>query len=308
MPAGIDRPASSTDPSAPVWDPKSAHWWIGETTSAGWRPTAWWDGTRWVPLEATPSSSPTSSGPGAGERRSSSYVDSAGTSSSYHLLGRPAQPQGLVVYLDGDGMYGHRNYTSTWALGGSRGVVAQAAARGYATLSILTPDRRGTATFWEDGRVNAAYVAELTSRIRTELGVQKTWFVGYSGGSQLITQYLLPGHADLMADGGGAVITGGGGRPYRGGQQSLSTVSAATKAGFPMLWYTGSLDDGRGTDDGYDALADAKSGHAWYAERGFRATRQQPAGLDHSDLGTRFGTVLAGQLDAHRAQVTRARR
>lgn len=245
------------------------------------------------------------------DHMSATFTDRAGTRSTYHLFRSKvttAKPVGLVVYLDGDGMYGHRNYTSTWALGGSRGVVAQAAARGYATLSILTPDRRGTATFWEDGRVNAAYVAELTSRIRTELGVQKTWFVGYSGGSQLITQYLLPGHADLMADGGGAVITGGGGRPYRGGQQSLSTVSAATKAGFPMLWYTGSLDDGRGTDDGYDALADAKSGHAWYAERGFRATRQQPAGLDHSDLGTRFGTVLAGQLDAHRAQVTRARR
>lgn len=245
------------------------------------------------------------------DRVSATFTDRAGTRSTYHLFRSKvatAQPVGLVVYLDGDGMYGHRNYTSTWALGGSRGVVAQAAARGYATLSILTPDRQGTPTFWENGAVNAAYVAELTTRIRAELGVRQTWLVGYSGGSQLITQYLLPAHADLMVGGGGAVITGGGGRPWRGGLQALSTVSTATKAGFPTLWYTGSLDDGRGTDDGYDALADAKRGHAWYAERGFRATREQPSGLDHSDLGTRFGTVLAAQLDAQPAQVTGTRR
>lgn len=251
---------------------------------------------------------PTSS---VGDRISARFTDPAGTRSSYHLfLSRvsTAKPIGLVVYLDGDGMYGHRNVNSTWALGGSRGIVAQAASRGYATLSILTPDRRGTPTFWENGRVNAAYVAELTTRIRAELGVQNTWFVGYSGGSQLITKFLLPGHAGLLNAGGGAVITGGGGRPSSGGIQSLSTVSAATKARFPMLWYTGSLDDGRGTDDGYDALSDAKRGQAWYESRGFRATRRQPAGLDHSDLGTRFGTVLAGQLDAHRIQPAKAKR
>lgn len=247
----------------------------------------------------------------SGDRMSATFTDRAGTRSSYHLFSSrvaTAKPVGLVVYLDGDGMYGHRNPNSTWALGGSRGIVAQAAARGYATLSILTPDRSGTPTFWENGHVNAAYVAELTTRIRAELGVQPTWFVGYSGGSQLITKFLLPGHPGLLNAGGGAVITGGGGRPSTGGLQSLTAVSAAAKARFPLLWYTGSLDDGRGSDDGYDALSDARRGHAWYEARGFRATRQQPAGLDHSDLGSRFGTVLAAQLDGQRAQAARSAR
>ena len=231
------------------------------------------------------------------DRLSARYTDPAGTTSTYHLFAAAAgaRPAGLVVYLDGDGMYGHRHPNSTWALGGRGGVVAQAAARGYATLSVLTPDRRGERTFWENGRVNAAYVASLTARIRAHLGVQRVWLVGYSGGSQLITKYLLPRHPWLLSTGGGAVITGGGGRPPA--VAALGAVTPAAKAAYPLLWYTGSLDDGRNTDDGYDALADAKRGFSWYRGRGFRAVRQEPAGLDHNDLGTRFGRVLGAQLD-----------
>ncbi len=226
---------------------------------------------------------------------SASYTDPAGTSSTYHLftskVARSA-PVGLVVYLDGDGMYGHRNPNSTWALGGTNGVVAQAGSRGYATVSIATPGRDGT--FWSNGRANAAYVASLVTSIRAELGVQPTWLVGYSGGSQLITQYLLPAHSTVFAAGGGAVITGGGGVP-----SSSPTIDPALKGTFPMHWYTGQLDDGRNTSDGYDALSDATRGQSWYASRGFAATREAPAGLDHNDLGTRFGSVLAQQLDRH---------
>lgn len=232
------------------------------------------------------------------DRLAASYTDAAGTSSTYHLYTSKvadSRPVGVVVYLDGDGMYGHRNPTSTWALGGSGGVVAQAGSRGYATLSIKTPSSDGT--FWSKGRVNATYVASLIQSIRSELGVQRTWLVGYSGGSQLITQYLLPAYSSIFAPGGGAVITGGGGAP-----SGSPTIDPALTSGFPMLWYTGSLDDGRGQSDGYNGLADAKRGQSWYAARGFAATRQEPAGLDHEDLGTRFGTVLGGQLDAYPAR------
>ncbi|QQS00631.1 MAG: hypothetical protein IPK37_17795 [Austwickia sp.] len=280
-PTPSPRPTSSPT-SAPTTAPTSA-----PTTA----PTS-------APTTAAPS--PSSQGPVTtiADRISASYTDPAGTSSTYHLFtSKVAQqrPVGVVVYLDGDGMYGHRNPSSTWALGGSGGVVAQAGARGYATLSIKTPSADGT--FWSKGRVNAAYVAALIESIRSELGVQRTWLVGYSGGSQLITQYLLPAHSAIFAAGGGAVITGGGGAP-----SGDPTISAALKSGFPMLWYTGSIDDGRGQSDGYNGLADAKRGQSWYAARGFNATRQEPAGLDHEDLGTRFGTVLASQLDAYPAR------
>lgn len=229
----------------------------------------------------------------SGDERSVSWVDAAGTRSTYHLfmsaLGSK-RPRGLVVYLDGDGMYGHDHPTSTWALGGSRGVVAQAASRGFATLSVRTPSR--DATFWTNGAVNAIYVAALTARIAGRLGVTDVWYVGYSGGSQLITKFLLPVHGGRLTS-GGAVIMGGGGAPR-------STAKMPVRASIPLLWYTGSLDDGRNTDDDYDALADATRGAVWYRARGASVTQVVPAGLDHEDLGGRFGTVLAGQLDKHR--------
>lgn len=231
--------------------------------------------------------------------RSTTWTDAAGTRSTYHLFtsGLSAgKAVGLVVYLDGDGMYGHTNPTSTWALGGSGGVVAQAASRGYATLSIRTPDTTGTPTFWESGRVNAAYVAALTAKTAADLGTNHVWLVGYSGGSQLITQFLLPAHARMFTS-GGAVITGGGGAP----SSASATFDPAMQQRFPMLWYTGSADTGAGTSDGYNALADAKRGVAWYAARGFVTSRVEPAGVNHSDLGTRFGSVLAGQLDRYPA-------
>lgn len=225
-------------------------------------------------------------------RTSASYTDAAGTKSTYHLMTSQVKgtAKGLVVYLDGDGMYGHDNLNSNWALGGSNGIVAQAGARGYATLSIRTPDS-SSKTFWKNGAKNAAYVDSLINSVRKETGASTVWLVGYSGGSQLITQFLLPKFsADFTS--GGAVITGGGGTP-----SGSSTYSAAAKKTFPLYWYTGSLDDGRNTDDGYNALRDAKAGSAYYAAQGFSTQRDEPAGLDHNALGTRFGTVLGAQID-----------
>ncbi len=230
----------------------------------------------------------------ASDVRSASWSDSAGTRSTYHLFTSgvaAGKVSGLVVYLDGDGMYGHDNPTSTWALGGSNGVVAKAAARGYATLSIRTPDTSGTPTFWENGKVNAAYVAALTRKVSADLGTNHVWLVGYSGGSQLITKFLLPAHAAQFTS-GGAVITGGGGAP----SSSSATFDKAMQQRFPLHWYTGSADNGRTSSDGYDALSDAKRGVAWYAARGFVTSRAEPAGVDHSGLGTRFGGVLAEQI------------
>ncbi len=252
---------------------------------------------------ATPAASatkPAAAAPAAvpRDRKSATFTDPDGTRSTYHLFTSAVRGpvKGLVVYLDGDGMYGHDNPTSTWALGGSQGVVAQAAERGYATLSVRTPDSSNR-TFWHQGPSNASYVEALVQAVRRELRVTTTWLVGYSGGAQLITQFLLPAHSASFTS-GGALITGGGGAPATGGSFAPAAVS-----GFSLHWHTGALDDGRNTLDGYNALADARRGMAFYAARSFRATRSEPAGLDHNAMGTRFGATLAEQLD--RASVPR---
>ena len=67
----------------------------------------------------------------------------------------------------------------------------------------------------------------------------------------------------------------------------------------PVPDESGTDDDGRNTSDGYDAIRDARAGHAWYLDHGYAATLETPAGVDHNDLGGRFGTVLAEQIDRH---------
>ena len=136
-------------------------------------------------------------------------------------------------------------------------------------------------------------IAAAMDQIRAQIGVEQTWLVSYSGGSQLVTKFLIPAHSSTFAGRGGAVILGGGGRPA-----GTPNIDPALKAGFPMHWYTGDIDDGRNTSDRYNAIRDARAGHAWYADRGYAATIETPAGVDHGDLGGRFGTVLAEQLDA----------
>lgn len=250
--------------------------------------------------ESTPSAAPDATAqarPGT-DVLSAPYTDGADTSSTYHLFTsavRSTLPVGIVVYLDGDGMFGHDHPTSEWALAGPDGIVAQAGARGYATLSIRTPDRIGARTFWEDGPRNAAFVDSLIGRTAARLRTTPVWLVGYSGGSVLITKDLLPRYGNRFVS-GGAVITGGGGAPAR---DTPERFTAGLRAHFPLYWYTGSDDDGSTSEDGYDALGDARSGSAWYAARGFRVRLVVAAGFDHEDLGTRFGSVLAGQLDAH---------
>lgn len=232
--------------------------------------------------------------------REVTWTDPAGTTSTYRVFTSglsQAGLTGLVVFLDGDGMYGHDHPSSGYALGGTRGVVAQAKKHGYATLSIRAAHRRGTLpTFWEQGEVNAAYVAALIREVAANMGTTHLWLLGYSGGSQLITQFLLPAHAGEFST-GGAVITGGGGPPLVDPVAFDTTMQRQ----FPLIWCTGALDDGTTSTDRYNAIADAKQGHTWYCGHGFRTRLIVPQGLDHDDLEYRFGAMLASQLDANPA-------
>ena len=151
----------------------------------------------------------------------------------------------------------------------------QAAARGYATLAPRTPasDR----TWWSDGETNAAAVRDLLAHL-APTAADVRW-IGYSGGSQLITKYVLPGYgANVPA--GGALVLGGGAAPGR---------APALPAGWPITWIAGTSDTGDRAPDGYDAITDARAGADAYRAAGAAVTLTTPDGLDH-------GAVLA-QLD-----------
>lgn len=231
------------------------------------------------------------------DRENVSFTASNGLTSRYHVYADGVrQPAGLLLQFHGDGAYEFSNPRSSYSLGGPSGIVAEASERGYLTVPVLSPDKSGSITWWEDGARNATYVRDLVAQLKTEYAVDDSniWLVGYSGGAQFITQFYLPAHSSTI-EGGGAVIFGGGGTP----RVRAASFDADLRADFPMYWYTGAKDDGSTSGDGYNALRDAKSGEAWYADRGFRTSHLYPTGVGHN-LSGRFGSVVAGQLDRTR--------
>jgi predicted esterase len=220
------------------------------------------------------------------------FVASDGTSSRFHLFrqGVPVGAPGLLVEFHGDGAFEFFNPDSAYALGGPHGIVASAREHGLLTLVALTPDRRGTLTWWEDGPANAVYAHELVASVIEANGVDRgdVWLVGYSGGAQFITEYFLPTQAGLI-EGGGSVVFGGGGAP----KVDTRNLGAELPHQFKMHWYTGEAD--RGTPpEHFDALHQAREGRSWYKDRGFDTTLDSPRGIGHDHLP--FGRVVDAQL------------
>lgn len=229
-----------------------------------------------------------------------SFTSSGGLTSKYHVYAAGVTaPAGLLLQFHGDGAYEFKNPTSSYSLGGTNGIVAKARARNLITVPVLAPDASGSVTWWESGSANADYVRDLIADLQSRYSVRtdRIWLVGYSGGAQFITQFFLPKYSSLVSGGCGAVIFGGGGKP----RVAVSPLSAAVRANFALHWYTGSNDTR--DSDGWNALADAKAGQAWYAANGFSTSYQWPAGVDH-DLDGTFGPIVAQQLDAHPAPGT----
>jgi predicted esterase len=222
---------------------------------------------------------------------------SAGTTSHYRVYSSGLRdPRGILFYLDGDGQWAFGHPTSAYALGGRNGIVAQAKARGYITVAVRTPDRKGVATWWEDGATNAAYFDAVKRRLQAKHPkAEEVWLAGYSGGAEFLTESYLPRYPSAIARGGGAVLLGGGSAPYR----KAKAFPKAQAAAFAMHWFTGAADTAANSDEGFNAIGQAKSGRAWYAKRGFRTTAAHPAGVGH-DLSGRFGAVIAGVLDRNK--------
>jgi len=234
------------------------------------------------------------------DQTNATYTSTAGVTSKYHVYAAGlTAPAGLLLQFHGDGAYEFNHPTSSYSLGGSQGIVAQARARNLITVPVLSPDTSGDITWWESGSRNADYVHDLVLDLESRYNIRsdRIWLVGYSGGAQFITQFFLPKYSSMVANGGGAVIFGGGGKA----QVTAQPFSAAVRANFPLHWYTGADDTRDGT--GWSALADAKAGEAYYAGQGFHTTHEWPAGVNHALDGT-FGTIVARQLDLHPAAGT----
>jgi len=200
---------------------------------------------------------------------------------------------GLMLQFHGDGGAEFDRPDSAYSLGGAAGLREQARRHNMILVALRSPDG-GSPVWWRSGGVKADYVRDLVEQVvyaHHDVARDRSWLVGYSGGAEFITRFLLPKHSSLFG-GGGAVLFGGGGEPVVDGDSFAPTFVAD----FPMYWYTGASDDGTCADSDYNALGDAREGSSFYRTAGFPVTLRTPAGLCH-DLTGRFGPVTGERLD-----------
>lgn len=212
------------------------------------------------------------------------------TEGSYHLFTRGvdfSRPVGLLVHLHGDGA---EEYHVPGGLSACLAAVAQN--HNMITLIPRTPDLRSM-TWWRDLRPNVAWVDSLVAEVSAEHGVAEgaTWWMGYSGGAELISYGLIPYRAESVT--GGAIMLGGGGAP----EGVRLEVPLSLRENMPLHWVTGLRDDGTDPREPFDAIEAAREGSQWYRERGFEQVHTNfPPEHDHFSLPQ--AAILRGILDA----------
>ncbi len=226
------------------------------------------------------------------DRPRTSFTAGNGQTGQYLLYAAgidATRPVGLVVYVDGTGEYGVDNPTSSYALGGSAGLVATSRARNMITLAVESPNQ--SCECWHTGNTSA-YADFLAQLIETQLAsypIGEVWLSGFSSGAQEITRFLVPRHPELLRLGGGWVVFGGGGPPADGG----AAVTAARMAGVRGHWYTGTAD----TAVPLTASWGAQAGERFYAGRGVVTSHEWPQGVGHG-LDGKLGRTVGQLIDA----------
>ena len=228
-----------------------------------------------------------------------SYTDDEDETSDCIFYATTGVPVGLVVYLDGDGQSFHsegnldRGERSRGGLAGAGGVVEAASARGYDVVSVRAPGDDGT--WWledQDGKVH--YLEQALDYVVAGCGAttDRVWLVGYSGGSEFISQWFFPAYAERMA-GGGFLLFGGGDAP-----EEKAVFSSGAKERLSLNWVTGIRDVPANSLDGFDGIGRARNSLAYYRSAGFRHTWSEWPDDDHGSITEKFGHYLGRVLDA----------
>ena len=229
-----------------------------------------------------------------------SYTDSDDETSDCIFYAAGDAPVGLVVYLDGDGHPFHNQGGQSSAersgggLAGDGGVVEAAGARGYDVVSVRSPGDEGI--WWvddQDGKVR--YLEEALDYVAVECGAntERVWLVGYSGGSEFISQWFFPSYADRMAS-GGFLLFGGGDAPE---EEGASAFPGDVKDRLWLNWVTGTRDVPETSIDGFDGIGHARNSLNYYRTAGFRRTWSEWSDDDHGSITEKFGRYVGRVLD-----------
>ena len=227
-----------------------------------------------------------------------SYTDDEDETSDCIFYAAVDVPVGLVVYLDGDGQSFHRQGNQSrderarGGLAGAGGVVDAAITRGYDVVSVRSPGDDGL--WWlEDQEGKVRYLEQALDYVVAECGAttDRVWLVGYSGGSEFISQWFFPVYAERMT-GGGFLLFGGGDAP-----EEQAMFSDDAKSRLRLNWVTGTRDVPANSFEGFDGIGHARSSLGYYRSAGFRHTWNEWPDDDHSSVTEKFGRYVGSVLD-----------
>lgn len=205
-------------------------------------------------------------------------------SSNYHIYANHLngkQAHGVMFYMHGDGGWEY-DYPNS---GSPTGEYIKIARENNLLLVVPhTPDKQGSETWWEH-KSSGKWATDLFDHLGTKYNVNlnETYWVGFSGGADVITEQIMQTHSDGWKGGAALIIGGGAGEwGYLGEKRP---ISSGLKNNFKMHWLVGSDDHpGAGAgDDGYDALRAAKDGHKYYTGLGMKTKLNIIPGAGHVD-------------------------
>ena len=226
-----------------------------------------------------------------------SYTDSDDETSSCIFYAAIDAPVGLVTYLDGDGQpfhdQGGQGERGRGGRAGVGGVVEAAGARGYDVVSVRAPGDDDA--WWLDGQdAKVRYLEEVLDYVSVECGanLDQLWLVGYSGGSEFISQWFFPAYAEHMVN-GGFILFGGGDAP-----EERTTFSDVAEERLSLNWVTGTRDVPDHNPDEFDGIGRARNSLDYYRAAGFRRTWSDWPDDDHGSIAETFGRYVGRVLDA----------
>lgn len=196
-----------------------------------------------------------------------------------------SKPVGVVMRLHGDG-----DNETTQPEGVLSDLAAVAADHNMILVAPRSPDTAFGAVWWQELDIHVAWLKQLVQEVVLRIkGVDPNdiWWMGYSGGSEILGYGILPFGGELVT--GGALMMAGGGAPER--LPEGSPLSQAP-SDLPLSWVVGTLDDGSTSPDGFNAIQAARSGEEFYRDLGFDQTSLEfIPGIDH------YGLPQAESLD-----------
>ncbi|EMY33136.1 subtilase family serine protease, partial [Arthrobacter crystallopoietes BAB-32] len=219
----------------------------------------------------TPQTAPVTYPPAPGNLTYQTYKAPNGLTGQYHVYGNNvdrSQPVGVLFVFHGDYSYPAQSYVHHPTGAVMKAMAAEAAKKNMIMIPVITPDKSGGITWWEETDRNGDYFRALSAMLisKYDVDASRVWFHGYSGGAEFVSFEVLADRQNWIK-GGGATIVGGG------GWRSMPTTPSAEVKALNLNWIAGSLDGLGGTTLAtWSALGTAQNAQKQYASRGFTKT------------------------------------